>query len=292
MLDAWSPGHPIQIDPGHISHLITKCSTQPLCLLVQQALSRNLSPIIVTDINISGFSIADFQEAMGLCGGKVALRIDRGILADFESSVRRFLLRAGTESSRVDLIYDMQFIETLRFDLTSRIGRLEEYDWNSITLLAGAFPKDLAEFTPGMHFHPRLEWTAWTDRLALDTREKLRFGDYTIQHGFYSEPPSFSNPSASIRYTTENNWLIMRGQGLRTGTNRSNQYPANTELLVDTEEFCGADFSYGDSYILTKVGDYDHPGNPGTWLQAGINHHITYVVRQLNERENDVLNAA
>jgi mannose-6-phosphate isomerase-like protein (cupin superfamily) len=41
------------------------------------------------------------------------------------------------------------------------------------------------------------------------------------------------NISASIRYTTDDYWVIMRGEGLRNkGGAGYDQYPANAELLM------------------------------------------------------------
>jgi hypothetical protein len=109
------------------------------------------------------------------------------------------------------------------------------------------------------------------------------FGDYTIQHPIFYEPVEGANVSASIRYTSEAYWVVMRGEGLR---NRDGagfaQYPANAELLLSRKEFCGSHFSYGDAYIW-QMGSHQSPtnGNPETWLRAGINHHLVFQARQI-----------
>ncbi len=59
------------------------------------------------------------------------------------------------------------------------------------------------------------------------------------------------------------------------------QWPANAQLLCERPEYSGDDFSYGDKYIKEMISQYDKPGSPTTWLRAGINHHMTFVVRQL-----------
>lgn len=108
------------------------------------------------------------------------------------------------------------------------------------------------------------------------------YGDYTIQCPTYSEAPQYANTSASVRYTYENYWVIMRGEGLRNpGGPGYSQYPANAQLLCEREEFCGSTFSSGDRYINDRALNPAKTGNASTWLQAGINHHITFVVRQI-----------
>jgi len=90
------------------------------------------------------------------------------------------------------------------------------------------------------------------------------------------------NPSASIRYTAPDHWVIMRGQALRGDTSPgSAQYPAQATLLAERPEFCGADFSYGDKYIVQKSNDRKNPGSPQTWICAGINHHLTLAAREV-----------
>ncbi len=93
------------------------------------------------------------------------------------------------------------------------------------------------------------------------------------------------NVSASIRYTTTDDWLVMRGEGLKNKNGpRHAQYAANAQLLVERKEFCGSDFSEGDAYIWRAAhGENAGPGNPEAWLRAGLNHHLTFVVRQIRQ---------
>ena len=74
----------------------------------------------------------------------------------------------------------------------------------------------------------------------------------------------------------------MRGEGLKSDDGPGNaQYPAEAQLLCEMDEFCGAGFSRGDSYIQETSQQPNGPGNPYTWLRAGINHHMTYATRQV-----------
>lgn len=193
----------------------------------------------------------------------------------------------GLTYEDVDLLVDFGIADESNSDFAYVCDRVPWIErWRSFTVIAGAFPKDLQEFKVGQHLLPRHEWSQWLVQV-LSSLSKLprvpTFGDYTIQHAIYHEPPPGANVSASIRYTTSAHWLIMRGEGLRTaGSPGHKQYPANAVLLCEREEFCDPYFSYGDEYI-SKVakGKITTPGNPETWLRAGINHHLTFVVRQL-----------
>ena len=158
-------------------------------------------------------------------------------------------------------------------------------EWLTFSIISGIFPKDLTGIKPGQHLIQRLDWLTWEEQIrgATSLPRIPSFGDYTIQHPIYYEPPKNANFSASIRYTTDNAWLIMRGEGIRSrkGTGYA-QYPANAQLLCEREEFCGEDFSMGDKYIYNMGHQSARYGSARTWLTAGINHHLTFVVRQIS----------
>jgi len=59
------------------------------------------------------------------------------------------------------------------------------------------------------------------------------------------------------------------------------QWPAQAILLCDLPEYCEETFSEGDKYIRQMSLQRKQTGNVVTWLRAGINHHMTFVVRQL-----------
>lgn len=168
---------------------------------------------------------------------------------------------------------------------------LNDFDTEAIIVASGCFPPDLTGFRLGQHRLERSDWTIWdsiepqirTDRL------QIHYSDYTTQCANYRPPPEFANFSASIRYTSNQHWVIMRGEGVfNEGGPGYSQWPANARLLIDRAEFCGQDFCYGDNYIWEMATNPKSTGNPETWLRAGINHHLTYVVRQIANR-SDVL---
>lgn len=193
----------------------------------------------------------------------------------------------GAKPGSVDLIVEYGLINTGDPTFSFVCHRLPDIGrWRTFTVLGGSFPPDLMEIKrPGQYEVPREEWSRWTAEIS-DSPHLPRlpgFGDYTIQHAIYREPVKGANPSASIRYTTDTYWVIMRGEGLRTpGSAGHAQYPANAELLCGRKEFRGPEFSSGDAYIWRIASRQDpRTGSPETWLRAGINHHLTFVARQV-----------
>jgi hypothetical protein len=194
------------------------------------------------------------------------------------------LARYRLEPEQVDLIIDRRLVHGTTVPFSEFIDKVPALNkWRTVTLLGGSFPKDLRGFSPGRHEHPRLEWSLWLDDWSDTTIGRCPdFGDYTIRYAFFDAPPRNPNTSASIRYASQAYWVVMRGEGvLNEGSAGFAQWPANAAILVEQPEFCGADFSEGDRYIAERAMSPEPTGTARTWLQAGINHHVTLVANQI-----------
>lgn len=289
MADCWGDD-PAFVELGLLdTGLRASDGRHPIDVVWEEAERYKLSLIPVTGLNRpNGFQQA-VSRVVSSEGRGVGLRLVRDDLrrANLPEALESFAAQFDLRCDEIDLLVDLGIADFATPSLVyvySRLPRLEE--WRSLTVLSGAFPKDLMGFTVGQHLHPREEWMRWSKEATAPAPSVPRlptFGDYTIQHAIYYEPPKGANVSASIRYTTDGHWLIMRGEGLRSkGSPGHAQYPANAELLCGSKEYCGPQFSYGDEYIW-KVASREilTTGSPETWLRAGINHHLTFVVRQI-----------
>jgi hypothetical protein len=151
-----------------------------------------------------------------------------------------------------------------------------------LTCLAGSFPEDLSRLTPRKtHRLRRFEWQQWR---ALESWPGRRpaFGDYAIQHVVFKEPVAVPNFSASVRYTIENEYFVLRGEGVLNERGPGyGQYNAWAALLLGMPEFFGATFSAGDRYIAERAANWNTPGSARTWLQAGLSHHLTTTALQV-----------
>lgn len=262
---------------------------QPLELLCSAGRRLGLSLIPVLTRHCGPDVIAAVRKILRADRKGVCLRLFGEDLKRHELAValQSLLLCVDEEASNVDLIIDYGAVAlgspNLRA-LTRRVPRILE--WRTFTVAAGAFPKDLSDFHVGQHLCPREDWRQWMSQVASDWAQVPRvptYGDYATQHPIFKEPSAGLNPSASIRYTIDDYWLILRGEGLRTkGSPGSAQYQGNAQLLSEMKEFSGENFSYGDQYVATvasgKSGGF---GSPETWLCAGVNHHLVYVARQI-----------
>lgn len=259
----------------------------PLSYLAEQARINSVWMVPVTGLNRGNAYQLAVAQAVAEDRRGACLRLFRSDLLNptLREGTLRLLEQLGLESSHVDLLVDLQCFSSNSPNAT-QVSRLvpESRDWRTLTVASGAFSPDLTEFkTLGRHDLPRLDWAAW--RREIDSGKsptrKAAFGDYGIYHPTYL-PPQFPNPSASIRYTSEDFWIIMKGQGILSENGPgARQWPANAQMLVGMTEFRGATYSAGDTYIFDKANHPRPTGSARTWLQAGFNHHLTFVVRQI-----------
>jgi hypothetical protein len=264
--------------------------SHPLLVYANEARHWQLQVIPVTGLDRdrhyqSAVASIYSDDRYGIC---TRLYRDELRRPSFKDDLLNLLSGLGIGPGQADLIIDLQLVDDSSpapaFGyICDQIPYLPL--WRTFTIVSGTFPPDLHELEKNrQHEIPRTDWQTWYSELvSLPPLPRLpTYGDYTIQHPHFSEPVKNANVSASIRYTSDNHWVIMRGEGLRNeGGPGYKQYQANAQLLCERPEFCGAGFSEGDRYIEELSMGIGGMGNPEMLLWAGINHHITFVVNQI-----------
>ena len=156
--------------------------------------------------------------------------------------------------------------------------------WRRVMLAAASFPMDLSEVDAATTTTiPRREWQLWQTLQRRRTglpRQGIIYSDYAIAHPVSRElDPRFMIMSASIRYTTDEDWLVVKGRNVRQYG--FEQYFELCGDLLRLPEYQGRTFSWGDEYIARCAAREVGPGNATTWRKVGTNHHITVVVRAI-----------
>lgn len=212
-------------------------------------------------------------------------------LSNLNQNIKKFLSVAELAEKDVDLLIDIKETEengnkyVKYFELSQKI--LNILKWRTFIFASGAFLKDLSECKfDEENLVPRLDWKNWKDQVAnKNLQRKPAFADYTIQHPVYKDISQFFHPTSSIKYTLENEWLIMKGK-----KQKFELYLASAAELVKDNRFYGENFSFGDKYIADKANHFTvyikNPaikgtGSTETWLKAGINHHLVLVAHQI-----------
>jgi hypothetical protein len=293
LFSSWHYG-PFFMDLWHVDgKVILPGNKSPLEVIAKHLRDWRLNMVPVTGLGRS----APYQDSIARVASAdrrgVCIRIvPSEVLANkFTRTITTLRRHLQLTEADLDLLVDYGTLEEESPDLGDVFAKIPRLDaWRSIIVASGAFPKDLQAFKPGIHKIPRSDWHKWKQQIA-STRlaRKPTFSDYTIQYGKYVEPVDHCNPSASIRYTLDDDWLIMRGEAIiaKKGKDKENgpgstQWIAHAMLLRDGGEFCGSDFSDGDAYIFAMSQKTGKPcGTPMTWIRAGLNHHLTLVSRQI-----------
>lgn len=260
----------------------------PAEIVCDAAIEAKMPMVFVTGLNRS--TRYDYigrqyiqRSKKGLC-----LRITSKDLKDdsLTSSINSLLSSYDLSLSQVDLVVDLKLIQNNYLGLWNIIKTIPKINsWRSFTVLSGAHPKDLSELEKNQeHELERSDWQYWFKQIGEPgLKRKPTFGDYTIQHPLYDfNPPQNPNVSASIRYTSDDYWVVMRGEGLRNDNGAGfEQYWGHASNLSNRPEYCGKDFSYGDELIYKIANQIGLKGNPKTLLCAGINHHLVFTTRQI-----------
>jgi hypothetical protein len=207
--------------------------------------------------------------------------------SDLNSEIERVLDTIRIARSNTDLLLDLRALtpDNRRINardavvLMSRIVNLDH--WRTFTIAATSFPENLTGLPPSdCSFIPRLEWDLWRSVLAKRPRRLPTFGDYGISHPEPSEvDPRVMRPSASVRYTANGSWLVLKGRNLRD--HGYEQFHDVCGDLIEREEYTGRRFSWGDEYIADCADRLVGTGNLTTWRKVGTSHHLAFVLREL-----------
>jgi hypothetical protein len=263
-------------------------SVHPLARISASAAHRNLVvvPVITPRSDPGVEDHAAVNQVMARHQSGLCLRVSPEELRLSRSSemISTLLERHSVQPHDVDLIIDRRLVSetSLTFgEISDRIPSLGS--WRSLVVLGGTFPIDLTNIKVGHHHLERIGYVQWLEhRLALRSGRLPAFGDYTIQHPYFREPPTRANFSASIRYTTEGSFFVLRGESVFKKTSAGyDQWPAQARMLVDSSEYFGPSFSAGDRYIADRAADPSETGGPETWLQAAFGHHLTLTALQV-----------
>lgn len=288
---SWGVHHPLFLDFLWIGEKERMSDgTHPMENLFARTRNGGLKVIPVTAL-VRG---DDYQDACR----RIAARDHRGVclriqsedfeLPDLESEVAEILKRVGLSVGEVDLLLDLGSLDsgvnpqTVK-DVVSRIRSLPYLNkWRSFAISATGFPVDLMGLLP-LNISPvsRSEWRLWRSIIKTSTVPRMPvFGDYAIAHPQPPEvDPRIMRASASIRYTTDDDWLILKGQNLRDYG--YDQFHDVSDTLVNSGEYSGPEFSWGDWFIGECAGRRSSSGNLTTWRAVGTSHHISFVLRQV-----------
>jgi hypothetical protein len=261
----------------------------PLVFIVDEARERGLQPVPVTGMSRSPEYQAAVAEVAAQDGLGYCLRLESNDLPQV-AELHQALEELGLPGvlANIDLVIDLKELPMTQIGPLGMVARavlttlpaLQE--WRSLTLAGAGFPMNLSgqsALTASMI--PRTEYRIWGELIAADPPVRLpSFGDYAIAHPQPADvDPRIMRMSANLRYTVEQDWLVVKGRNTKQHGNE--EFRALCQWLITQPSYRGPDFSWGDGAIHRCATGVDGPGNPTTWRQIGTSHHLTQVVRQL-----------
>ena len=247
---------------------------------------------------VTGLSrTADAAAALRHRTHGIAIRLTRAELeaGGLAARIGPFIQTYGLSPGEVDLIVDLGELDELIVEgivaLTeSFLGEVPDHGtWRTLTVSGSAFPISMGGVDRNSHdFAERAEWVAWRDNLYANRSAIVRlptFSDCAIQHpkGVEGFDPRIMQSSASIRYTTADSWLLVKGEGTRKAV-PSVQFPRLATTLVYghlKSSFVSSAHCAGCSSIKAAADGAEGFGSAGTWRRLGTIHHLTSVVGDL-----------
>ncbi len=226
------------------------------------------------------------EDKRGVC---LRITIEQAAKDKFKTEIDSLLSTLGIKPDGSDFILDLcapNFVPLNEFKMVIQtiISKLPYLNnWRTFTLLGTSFPETMGGIKEGVEIAPRHEWQLYKMLINDLKKAKLRppsFGDYAINHPKILELDMRKvKPSATIRYTVDDHWYIVKGKNVRDYG--FGQYRELSKKVIDSSYYCGTSFSWGDDYIQKCANGHGKTGNLMTWRQVGTNHHIEKVIRDI-----------
>ena len=229
---------------------------------------------------------ASDKDKNGVCLRITLEKVGKGTL---KTEIDSLLSTLGVNSIDCDLILDLGAPNFVPLDGFSKVIQAIVIKlpylskWRTFTILGTSFPETMAVVEKGGKIFPRYEWKLYKMLVEDFKKADLRlpaFGDYTINHPKELELDwRVVKPTATIRYTIEDGWYIVKGDNVRDFG--FEQYHKLSQNILASRYYYETAFSWGDGYIQTCSNKSAKTGNLSTWRQVGTNHHIVKVTQDI-----------
>lgn len=187
----------------------------------------------------------------------------------------------------ISVIFDLKYTNELNFQIfadsavasINLIQNLRQY--KNIIIASGSFPENLSHFVAkNIYQKTRYEWLIWNILRERINLQNIKYSDYGTKYPIYFDQ-GFQG-TCSLKYSTENDFIIHRGEKAQNNKDGNGQYIQHARALISSQFYAGIDFSWGDMRIF-EIGKEEltnpknKPGNSTSWVEISQNHHITLI---------------
>jgi Beta protein len=115
----------------------------------------------------------------------------------------------------------------------------------------------------------------------------LLYGDYCIRGPTTNDDIRSKYINGKIRHTVNQQTFVVRGHPFVDDHSAAQMYDLSTEV-VNSHHYIGENFSWGDGRIkLCSAQGF--MGGPTEWIAIDTNHHLAYVVHEVEEFERNLI---
>ncbi len=222
----------------------------------------------------------------------VCIRLLEDDLVDIDNlniEIEKLLRTLKVDKEEVYLMIDLRAVyftnalskATIVINAINGIRNISSY--KSLIFASSGFPNILNGTAGSISKVKRIDYELWQAIIQASKGliRKPTYSDYGIVHpDKLDEYKKFVSPAAKIRYTTESEWIVLRGKQIsKHGTA---QYQDLSKRLCEMPSFIGSWFSRGDDYIDKCAKRMVSGSTPQKWITNDTNHHITFVVKQVS----------
>jgi hypothetical protein len=262
----------------------------PLARAAAAVIEAGVRPIPVTGLHrdhehrAAALSIVNVRDLPSVCVRLDATDVSTSTLT--HKHLGELLDADSLEPKNVYLLLDLQCLFGLDPETASRqtlrfLRGLESETWAGIIVGGYGYPDQLSSAcdTNDQTYLRRVEQDVFRDAASVEMNTPRWFADYTVLSPSAVELDwrlisKVMAPKAL--YTLEDVWFVVRGGAFSSHPDGYEQYFSMADEIVALDEFCGADFSYGDQYISDRHNRKGKAGSPASWITACVNHHVTF----------------
>lgn len=263
----------------------------PLSWLTGEAATRGLPliPVVSPSRSASYRAAAAAVHARDGLGVGLRLQVHEWPINTPPDELDNLLSDLGIAPGDADVILDLAgqtgalALTVLRQQLAA-LPHLQE--WRSLIVASGGMPEDMPTGS-GIHVVARNDWELYRQMRSspLLLREPT-FSDYAISSlvPLPDLDPKLMSLSATLRYTSGDNWLIAKG-GLFKGPGGTSQaggamHPVALNLRAHAS-YLGAQHCSCEKWLEGVVTGALSGGSPMVWRRHGTLHHLVVVGEQL-----------